>query len=107
MPVRRATEFELATMQRIRDHLQDSSSKRQKKLFKRLWAAVMPPNAGPFAMPSPYWECIGFQQADPRTDIRGGGCLALEQLIFFAERFPATFVWIANESQRKPVNQTT
>ena len=55
------------------------------RLFKRLWAAGIGAQAK-FELPSPVWEKMGFQQVDPRTDVRGGGTLSLQQLVFFAER---------------------
>jgi hypothetical protein len=34
---------------------------------------------------------------DPRISYKGGGCLALQQLVFFAERFPSTFIHFVNQ----------
>jgi ELMO domain-containing protein len=95
-PVRTATEFEVATLYRIRSLLEDNSSKSIKALLKRLWNAVMPLDYT-FALPSPHWYLIGFQVTDPRISYKGGGCLALQQLVFFAERFPSTFIHFVNQ----------
>jgi hypothetical protein len=95
-PTRSATEFEVATLHRVRALLEDNSSKTSKQLLKRLWVAAMPAEAS-YAVPSPYWAKLGFQQLDPRADLRGGGCLALEQFVFALETFPSTFVHLANQ----------
>jgi hypothetical protein len=34
------------------------------------------------------WQLIGFQGSDPATDFRGMGLLGLDQLIFFAKKYP-------------------
>jgi hypothetical protein len=95
-PTRSATEFEVATLHRVRALLEDNSSKTSKQLLKRLWAAAIPPEV-PYAPSSLHWAKLGFQHLDPRADLRGGGCLALEQLVFALETFPSTFVHIANQ----------
>ena len=32
------------------------------------------------------WKTIGFQNADPRSDFRGGGLISLKNLIYFGEK---------------------
>ena len=67
-------------------------------LLRRLWAAaVVPSLAGgygsrfgydansEFALRSDAWKAVGFQNADPGSDVRGGGQLCLELLVSFAE----------------------
>jgi hypothetical protein len=101
-PVRGATDFEVATLGRVRSLLEDNSSRTAKHLLKRLWAATMPPGEVAYAAPSPHWVVLGFSSPDPRADLRGGGCLALEQLVFFAEQFQSTFVHVVmTEAQRR------
>lgn len=95
-PVRQATEFELGTLSKVRSLLEDNSARTTKSLLRRLWGASMPLDAT-FAVPSPHWRRLGFLQTDPKADLRGGGCLALEQLVFFAEQFPTTFVHLINQ----------
>lgn len=69
-------------------------------LWKRLWVAgftaklaealVKGTAAIPsFEIPSARWKELGFQGVDPATDVRGGGELALQNLVFFAENYPA------------------
>ena len=95
-PVRLPTDFEMATMHRIRALLDDNSSKSIKGLLKRLWAAAMPPQLA-YTVPSPFWQLLGFPDEDPRGPFREGGILPLEQLVYFAEQFPATFVHVVNQ----------
>ncbi|KAI5066055.1 hypothetical protein GOP47_0018679 [Adiantum capillus-veneris] len=37
------------------------------------------------------WKIMGWQGSDPSTDFRGGGFISLENLLFFARKFPRTF----------------
>jgi len=62
------------------------------ELWKRLWVGWHRSNnlAVPsFAIPSEHWTDMGFQGRDPGTDIRGGGLLALMNLVYFVERYPS------------------
>jgi hypothetical protein len=34
------------------------------------------------------WCSVGFQQEDPISDIRGGGCLAITNMIYFISEYP-------------------
>ena len=54
--------------------------------LRDLWAAVIPEEKG-FALRSNLWPCIGFQQASPASDFRGGGLLSLELLAYFATNY--------------------
>mmetsp|Transcript_35585 Transcript_35585/g.111875 ORF Transcript_35585/g.111875 Transcript_35585/m.111875 type:complete len:337 (-) Transcript_35585:425-1435(-) len=60
--------------------------------WRRLWAAWFRANAEAapeFAVPSMSWPTMGFQGPDPLTDVRGGGLLALVNLVYFTENYPA------------------
>lgn len=50
-----------------------------------LWNTLLPNVERQGGRYSKDWGRIGFQQADPASDFRGGGVLALDQLIFIAE----------------------
>jgi hypothetical protein len=39
----------------------------------------------PYAPKALYWQTIGFQNEDPVKDVRGGGILSLENIIYFLE----------------------
>lgn len=54
-----------------------------------LWDALLPGVKRPGRITKD-WGRIGFQQADPATDFRGGGLLALRQLLHFARTRPHT-----------------
>ncbi|KAJ1930352.1 hypothetical protein IWQ60_000373 [Tieghemiomyces parasiticus] len=51
----------------------------------RLWDNLRP--ALPRASPTPVWPDAGFQGADPRTDFRGMGLLALDAMDYYATRY--------------------
>jgi hypothetical protein len=59
-------------------------------LLRRLWAAGFGGGAE-FERRSERWTELGFQQADPVTDLRGGGLLSLEHFVAFAETHNAAF----------------
>lgn len=65
----------------------DSSIGEHEVLLNKLWTELMP-NRVISARRSKEWEEIGFQGEDPATDFRGMGLLGLQQLVFFATRFP-------------------
>jgi hypothetical protein len=53
-------------------------------LFRRLWKAL---KQDPFpGRKDNKWKDLGFQGADPQTDFRGAGVLALEALVYWAEK---------------------
>jgi putative MATE family efflux protein len=71
-------------------------------LLRRLWAALEPAGANaPFERRSEAWTRCGFQQSDPATDVRGGGELALECLVHFAERHPVAVRRILAANERR------
>ncbi|KAI8874261.1 hypothetical protein GQ42DRAFT_112317, partial [Ramicandelaber brevisporus] len=52
---------------------------------------------------SEYWKEIGFQGSDPSTDLRGAGMLSLDDLLYFAQNYPAE-ARFALESSNHPVS---
>mmetsp|Transcript_5752 Transcript_5752/g.15358 ORF Transcript_5752/g.15358 Transcript_5752/m.15358 type:complete len:357 (-) Transcript_5752:1279-2349(-) len=56
-------------------------------LLKQLWRQLTDGAPQPEGRSSREWSRIGFQGANPATDFRGGGELALRQLVFFANEF--------------------
>ena len=69
-------------------------------LLRRLWDSLVIPIVKlhhhdgdltmiKFDLVSEWWEHAGFRTSDPLTDLRGGGVLALQNVVFFAEEFPA------------------
>lgn len=53
-------------------------------LLERLWANAFPNASVPFVRLSTYWGELGFQGLDPKTDLRGGGMLALDHFVTFS-----------------------
>mmetsp|Transcript_22848 Transcript_22848/g.34083 ORF Transcript_22848/g.34083 Transcript_22848/m.34083 type:complete len:573 (+) Transcript_22848:136-1854(+) len=55
-------------------------------LLRRFWSAVHPPEMK-FIRKGKEWQSMGFQGEDPITDFRAGGLLALENIVFFTEKY--------------------
>jgi len=54
-------------------------------LYIQLWDLLLVSSPSPCSRKSEEWKKLGFQGLDPCTDFRGGGLLALQQLVYFAE----------------------
>lgn len=65
----------------------DNANREHVNLLQQLWMACGKP-ANSFARTGKQWGELGFQGEDPVTDLRGGGVLALRQLVHFAQSFP-------------------
>ncbi|KAL1515938.1 hypothetical protein AB1Y20_002552 [Prymnesium parvum] len=63
----------------------DPSDAAHAALLQRLWLALLPEES--FRARGEAWLRLGFQGADPCTDFRGMGGLALRELVHFAEVF--------------------
>ncbi|KAL7696461.1 engulfment and cell motility domain 2 [Lotmaria passim] len=59
-------------------------------LLQQLWMATGKP-ATSYNRLGPQWGALGFQGEDPTTDLRGGGVLALRQLVHFAQTYNTAF----------------
>lgn len=74
-------------------------------MLQALWHALQP-DAAYIGDKSREWGRIGFQQADPASDFRAGGLLALQQLLFFSKERPSIarrmLVEPAEEAARYP-----
>jgi hypothetical protein len=68
----------------------DGSSSQHQDALRALWRAAFPDRVMP-GLVSPQWKDMGWQGNDPATDFRGGGFISLENLLFFAQKFPAQF----------------
>ncbi|CAN8067602.1 unnamed protein product [Agarophyton chilense] len=70
------------------------------RMLENLWLLLMPGVRREGGRFSKDWGRIGFQQADPASDFRGGGVLALQQLLYIAEhRRPVARRMIVEPSQ--------
>ena len=52
-------------------------------LLRRIWRCFYPDE--PYERRSKNWQGVGFQSADPGSDVRGGGELSLEAIAWFCE----------------------
>uniref|UniRef100_A0A2N9GD60 ELMO domain-containing protein n=1 Tax=Fagus sylvatica TaxID=28930 RepID=A0A2N9GD60_FAGSY len=65
----------------------DGSRVEHQDALKQLWRLAYPDRELP-SLKSELWKEMGWQGSDPSTDFRGGGFISLENLIFFAQRYP-------------------
>lgn len=59
--------------------------------LKSLWKTCFPEENLPANLESDLWKKIGFQSNDPIRDIRGTGTFGVNNLLFFAEKYPRKF----------------
>ncbi|OIW21169.1 hypothetical protein TanjilG_29989 [Lupinus angustifolius] len=68
----------------------DGSKMEHQDALKQLWKLAYPDRQLP-SLKSELWKEMGWQGSDPSTDFRGGGFISLENLIFFAMKYPVSF----------------
>uniref|UniRef100_A0A7N0TIN7 ELMO domain-containing protein n=1 Tax=Kalanchoe fedtschenkoi TaxID=63787 RepID=A0A7N0TIN7_KALFE len=68
----------------------DSTILEHQEALKALWKMSFPEEEL-HDLISEQWKEMGWQGKDPSTDFRGGGFISLENLVFFARRFPKSF----------------
>lgn len=78
----------------------DGSRPEHQNALRTLWEVSFPrrPLKG---LVSEQWKEMGWQGTDPSTDFRGGGFVSLENLLFFAGRFPGSFQRLLNKEEGK------
>ncbi|XP_031125429.1 ELMO domain-containing protein A isoform X1 [Ipomoea triloba] len=69
----------------------DASKQEHQEALRALWHATYP-DQELHGLISDQWKEMGWQGRDPSTDFsRGAGFISLENLLFFAKTFPASF----------------
>ncbi|KAJ8763200.1 hypothetical protein K2173_025585 [Erythroxylum novogranatense] len=68
----------------------DSSLLEHQDALRQLWRLSFPERELP-SLKSELWKEMGWQGSDPSTDFRGGGFISLENLIYFAMKYPESF----------------
>ncbi|PON80647.1 ELMO domain containing protein [Parasponia andersonii] len=68
----------------------DGSCLEHQDALMQLWRLAYPTKELP-SLKSELWKQMGWQGSDPSTDFRGGGFISLENLIFFAQKYPESF----------------
>ncbi|CAM8899577.1 unnamed protein product [Rhodiola kirilowii] len=68
----------------------DSSILEHQEALKALWKMSFPEEELRDLI-SEQWKEMGWQGKDPSTDFRGGGFISLENLVYFARKFPKSF----------------
>ena len=74
--------------------------------LKRLWEVAFSDKGEIFpskGVRHPLWKDLGWQSDDPGRDVRGGGALALELLVFFAEQETDTFMVLMNKGKIRDI----
>ncbi|KAK9124924.1 hypothetical protein Scep_013770 [Stephania cephalantha] len=74
----------------------DGSQPEHQDALRQLWRLAYPGRELP-ALKSEAWKEMGWQGSDPSTDFRGGGFISLENLIFFASKYPESFQRLLNK----------
>ncbi|KAJ6379787.1 hypothetical protein OIU76_016439 [Salix suchowensis] len=74
----------------------DGSRAEHQDALKQLWRLAYPDRELP-SLKSELWKDMGWQGSDPSTDFRGGGFISLENLIFFAKKYPDSFQRLLNK----------
>ncbi|KAI5567111.1 hypothetical protein BDE02_13G068000 [Populus trichocarpa] len=74
----------------------DGSQAEHQDALKQLWRLAYPDRELP-SLKSELWKDMGWQGSDPSTDFRGGGFISLENLIFFAKKYPDSFQRLLNK----------
>ncbi|KEP64247.1 UNVERIFIED_CONTAM: ELMO/CED-12 family protein [Hammondia hammondi] len=72
----------------------------QEKVLLQFYDAVVSPTQSLPPEAERDWKAIGFQSQNPRTDFRGGGLLALQQLLFFAQNFREEMLVLVEKSKQ-------
>lgn len=69
----------------------DSGELRHSDALRALWARAFGETTAPKDLKSERWKEMGWQGTSPETDFRAGGFMALENLLWFAEREAESF----------------
>ncbi|CAM0150159.1 unnamed protein product [Urochloa decumbens] len=80
-------------LQRLKHRMKvyfDPSRRDHQEALKALWRATYPDQELQ-GLISEQWKDMGWQGRDPSTDFRGAGFISLENLLFFAKTFSASF----------------
>jgi len=84
------------------DMFQPDSQPAHEEMLKRVWNTFHDNVHGiekPFERHHADWQKIGFQGSDPVSDIRGGGVLAVAQILYFFEHHTDVAVGIAEANE--------
>ncbi|CAM8962328.1 unnamed protein product [Rhodiola kirilowii] len=76
----------------------DGSRVEHQDALKQLWRLAYPDRELP-PLKSELWKDMGWQGSDPSTDFRGGGFISLENLIYFAKKYPESFQRLLHKTE--------
>ncbi|GAB4858020.1 hypothetical protein Ancab_015923 [Ancistrocladus abbreviatus] len=78
----------------------DGTQVEHQDALKQLWRLAYPNREIP-PPKSELWKEMGWQGQDPSTDFRGGGFISLQNLIYFAEKYPESFQCLLHKQDGK------
>jgi len=84
----------------------DKENTDHQEMLVRLWTASNLGQADDgeseiaFALQTNRWKDLGFQRDDPISDLRASGLLGLQNLVYFAEKYPRLFLQMARNQQQ-------
>ncbi|KAK7257455.1 hypothetical protein RIF29_31454 [Crotalaria pallida] len=87
------TPVEEERLQRLQEQLQvpyDETCPDHQEALRELWRCSFP-NVSLTGLISDQWKDMGWQGPNPSTDFRGCGFISLENLLYFAKAYPASF----------------
>ncbi|GMY10062.1 ELMO domain-containing protein B isoform X1 [Fagus crenata] len=85
--------LEAQRLQRLQERIHvpfDETRPDHQEALRALWHAAFP-NIALKGLISEQWKEMGWQGPNPSTDFRGCGFISLENLLFFARTYPASF----------------
>ncbi|EEE60364.1 hypothetical protein OsJ_13493 [Oryza sativa Japonica Group] len=80
-------------LQKLKERLNipyDQTRRDHQEALRALWSASFP-DAELSSLISEQWKDMGWQGPNPSTDFRGCGFVGLENLLFFATTYPASY----------------
>ena len=89
----------LLSFQKFLDEPKEGNEKALTDMFNKFWTIVYTDDPLPEPI-SPEWKKLGFQSANPSTDVRSG-LAPMRQVLYFAEQFPDHAKALVNDSLRK------
>ncbi|KAH7670336.1 ELMO domain-containing protein [Dioscorea alata] len=97
------TPIQVERLQRLKHRMEvyfDASRHEHQEALRALWSATYP-DQELIGLISDQWKQMGWQGRDPSTDFRGAGFISLENLLFFAKTFNASFQKLLNKQGGK------
>ncbi|KAI5389491.1 hypothetical protein KIW84_074956 [Lathyrus oleraceus] len=102
------TPLEEERLQRLQERLQvsyDETCPDHQESLRALWQCAFP-NVPLKGLISDQWKDMGWQGANPSTDFRGCGMISLENLLFFARKYPVCICVFSYSAHLKELDKS-